>query len=289
MNERSRALAALAALALIWGFNWIVMKVAVAYAAPFTFAACRTLGGGVALVLVAIAARKSLRPAYPMPYLWIGFFQTAGFVGLVTWAVVSAGAGQVAMLAYTMPFFVALLGAALLKERMTLLQGIAIGIAFAGVACMVGPLRSSVFSDVLAVAAGLSWAIGVVLTKRLHARVRVDSFDLTLWQMLFGGAALALVALIVPGHPTQWTSLYVGALIYNIVLATALAYVLWLFVLRVLPARDASMGTLANPVVGVLGAWLLLGETPTVLESIGMVAVIAGLAVLTLGGRSARE
>ncbi|HUN29989.1 MAG TPA: EamA family transporter, partial [Alphaproteobacteria bacterium] len=68
---------------------------------------------------------------------------------------------------------------------------------------------------------------------------------------------------------------------------TALAYVLWIYVLDVLPARDAGMGTLANPVVGTLAAWLQLGEAPTRLSAIGMVLIVLGLIALSLADRRA--
>jgi drug/metabolite transporter (DMT)-like permease len=54
------------------------------------------------------------------------------------------------------------------------------------------------------------------------------------------------------------------------------------FVLQHLPARDASMGTLANPVVGIIAAWLQLGEVPSTTEAIGMGLVIVALAALAL-------
>jgi drug/metabolite transporter (DMT)-like permease len=288
MTDRRRALAvgALAVLALVWGYNWVVMKIGVRDASPFVFAAWRTFGGAVLLALVGLAFRRSLRPRFVLATFWIGIFQTAGFIGFATWAVVSAGVGQVAMLAYTMPLWVALIAWPVLGERIGVIQGVAIAIAFAGIACMIGPLHGSVQADVLAVGAGLSWAIGVVLAKRLQSRVNVDVFSLTLWQMLFGGLALVLVALLVPSHPTLWTPSYIFAVAYNIVCATALAYTLFIFVLGVLPARDASMGTLANPVVGVLAAWLQLGETPGLFSAIGMVLILAGLTLLSLADRA---
>ncbi|MGA7747618.1 MAG: EamA family transporter [Candidatus Aquilonibacter sp.] len=286
-NRRALALLALAALSLIWGYNWVVMKIAVHNASPFTFAAWRTLGGGIALVVTALVLRKPLRPQFPAMSFWIGFFQTACFVGLITWAVVTAGAGQVAMLAYTMPLWVALLAWPFLGERIGVWQGVAVAIAIAGVACMIGPLRAVGPAEWLAVTAGFAWAIGIILTKRLQRRERVDLFGLTMWQMLFGGAVLTIVALVVPGHPTTWNMPYVLAIIYNIVLATALAYTLWIYVLDVLPARDAGMGTLANPVVGTLAAWLQLGEVPTRLSAIGMVLIVIGLVTLSLADRRA--
>jgi drug/metabolite transporter (DMT)-like permease len=49
-----------------------------------------------------------------------------------------------------------------------------------------------------------------------------------------------------------------------------------------LPARDASMGTLANPVIGIVAAWLQLGETPNAWEAAGMGLVVLALAALAL-------
>jgi drug/metabolite transporter (DMT)-like permease len=286
-DRRPRAIAALAVLALVWGFNWVVMKVAVHDAPPFAFAAWRTCGGAVALFLTALVLRKPLRPQYPAAFLAIGFFQTTCFVGLVTWAVVSAGAGQVAMLAYTMPLWVSLIAWPALGERIGPWQGVALVTAFAGVACMFGPVHAVGFAELLAVSAGLLWAVGIILTKRLQRRTHVDVFGLTMWQMVFGGAVLLVVALVVPHHATTWSLPYVLAIAYNVIFATALAYLLWTFVLDVLPAHDAGMGTLANPVVGVLAAWLLLGEVPSLLSGLGMLLIVAGLVVLAIADRRA--
>ncbi len=146
------------------------------------------------LALTAIVLRRPLRPQFVMRTFWIGFFQTACFVGLATWAVVTGGAGQVAMLAYTMPLWVSLIAWPMLGERIGAPQAIALLIAFAGIGCMIGPLHANVFADLLAVLAGVTWAIGIVLTKALQRDERVDLLGLTMWQMLFGGAVLVVVA-----------------------------------------------------------------------------------------------
>ncbi|HEX8806385.1 MAG TPA: DMT family transporter [Candidatus Aquilonibacter sp.] len=288
-DRRTRALIALAVLVLIWGYNWVVMKVAVHDAPPFQFAAWRTCGGALVLFATALVLRKPLRPQYPLEFFAIGFFQTTCFVGLATLAVVSGGAGQAAILAYTMPLWVSLFAWPALGERIGPWQAAAIVIAFSGVACMVGPLRSAGIAELFAVSAGFLWAIGIILIKRLQRRSPVDVFGLTMWQMLFGSAVLLVIALVVPAHATTWNASYIFALVYNIVFAGAIAWVLWVFVLDVLPARDAGMGTLANPVVGVLFAWLQLGEVPTRLSGLGMLLVVAGLAVLSIADRRAAQ
>ena len=286
-DRRTLALVALVFLVVVWGYNWVVIKLAVLDASPFTFAASRTLGGGIALVVAAVALRKPLRPQFPAAYFWIGLFQTAGFIGLSTTAVVTAEAGQVAILVYTMPLWVSLLAWPFLGERIGGWQAAAIAIALAGVACMFGPLRAVGLAEWLAVAAGFAWAVGIVLTKRLQLRAKPDIYGLSMWQMLFGGLVLTLVAVAVPGHATTWSARYVFALTYNIVVATALAYVVWVFVIDALPARDAGMGSLGTPVIGTLGAWLQLGEVPTRLSGLGMVLIVAGLVVLTFADRRA--
>lgn len=286
-DRRTLALLALAVLVVIWGYNWVVIKIAVRDASPFTFAAWRTIGGAITLMAAALVLRRSLRPQFPAAFFWIGLFQTALFLGLSTWAIVSAGAAQVAMLAYTMPLWVALLSWPVLGERIGPWQGLAIVVALAGIACMIGPLHAVGLAEWLAVAAGLAWAIGIILTKRLQRRGHVDLLGLTMWQMLFGGLVLTIAALMMPGHATTWNTPYLLALVYNIVLATALGYTLWIYVLDVLPARDAGMGVLANPVVSALAAWLQLGEVPTRLSGTGMILIAAGLVLLSLADRRA--
>lgn len=283
-DKRGIAFIALAALALVWGYNWVVMKIAIRYAPPVEFAALRLLLGALVLFVVLLALRKPLRPERVWPYFWIGVFQSGGFVGLATWAVLTAGAGKVAVLSYTMPLWVAVAGWPLLGERLSKVQIAALGAALAGIILIldIWQARGSLFSDGLALLAGLSWAAGVIVSKRIQREGTVDVLNLTTWQMFFGGVVVGIAALLVPEHATQWSATYIAALAYNVLGASALAYFLWVFVLQHLPARDASMGTLANPVVGIIAAWLQLGETPNVWEATGMALVVVSLAALAL-------
>ena len=135
--------------------------------------------------------------------------------------------------------------------------------------------------DALGIGAALSWAGSAVVAKLLRNRHEVDLLSLTAWQVLLGSLPLVVIAAVTANRPPVWSGSFVAALLYQVVLATALAYYLWLFVLDVLPAGLAGLGTLMTPVIGVAAAWLQLGERPGIWEGLGMLLIIAALAVLT--------
>ncbi|PTS74596.1 EamA family transporter, partial [Aeromonas sp. HMWF036] len=96
------ALGGLVLLTAIWSYSWIVMKQVMLYAGAFEFTALRCLCGSLVLLLVlALRGRRYLKPT-PFRYtLAIALFQTCGMVGLAQWALISGGAGKVAILSYT--------------------------------------------------------------------------------------------------------------------------------------------------------------------------------------------
>ena len=67
-------------------------------------------------------------------------------------------------------------------------------------------------------------------------------------------------------------------------MGTCFAVFLWLFVLKEMPASIAGLGTMATPVMGLLFSWAQLGEQPTALEIVGMVAILVASALLFMRG-----
>lgn len=273
----------LVVLTLIWGYNWVVMKTVMNFCGPFSFAAMRAVIASLVLFAVAGASGRSLSPGSFKGVLLLGLLQTTGFFGFSIWALVSGGAGKTAVLVYTMPFWVLVLAWPLLGERMYGWQWLAALFAFAGVICLFHPWQTHPHlpSTVLACAGGLSWALAGIWNKYFHRRVRVDLLSLNAWQLLIGGIPLVLLALFADAQPIEWTPYLLGALVYNAVLATALAWSLWFFALHKMPAGIAGMGTLFVPVLGALAAWLHLGEVPAFWEAVGMLLIFCGLALLS--------
>ena len=282
-QSRRNALIALVLLTLVWSYNWIVMKQVLAYSGPLHFVAWRAALATLVLFAILLLRRESLRPPPLLPTILIGLLQIGLFAVLIQWALVEGGAGRTALLTYTMPFWLVLLARFTLGERMSRLQWMCIGLAAAGLLLVISPWQNlgSLSSTLMAGAAGLCWALGVVASKRLFARTSVSPLSLTAWQMLFGAIMLVIAACIVPERAIDWSLPFVAALAYNAVLASGIAWLLWAFIVQRLPATIAGMTTLAIPLCGVLLAWAVLGERPGAVEAIGIGLVAVALFGIT--------
>lgn len=95
-----------------------------------------------------------------------------------------------------------------------------------------------------------------------------------------GALPLVLVAVFTADSGPSWTGWFIAALLYNAVLASAVAMLLWFYALRHLPAGTAGLGRLLAPVVGVGASWIQLGDRPDCYEAIGMALILLGLAAL---------
>jgi drug/metabolite transporter (DMT)-like permease len=279
LTSQRLAFVALIVLVLIWGYNWVVMKIAVQYAAPLDYAALRVLLGGLSLLLVLAWRRQPVWPKRPVGPFIVGLFQMSGFYGLSTWALVSGGAGKTAILNYAMPFWVLMLAWLFLDEHVRGFQWTAVAAALTGLVCILAPfsLMEGLFSKGLALLSSVSWAGGIVVTKKLQQAERLDLLQFTTWQMLFGSIPLLLAAAVVSSPPITWSGPFVAALIYSVIPGNAIAWLLWSYALSRLPAGVAGLGTLAAPVIGVLAARMQLGEEPTFLEAIGMSLILGAL------------
>ena len=280
---RGSAAVALILLALIWGFAWVAMKTGVTYAEPFAFAALRAALSSVFLLALLPVLRRPLRPRALGWTALLGLLQTAGFSGFVMWALETGGAGKTSVLTYTMPFWLLLMAWSVLGERLRGMQWVAVVLALGGLVFILSPWElHGVVSSVLAVCTGISWAGSTVVAKIIHKRHQVDVFSLTAWQMALGTIPLVIIAVATGGGMPVWTVEFVGALAYNVILGNGVAWLLWLFVLRVLPAGTTGLASLANPVLGVTFAWAVLDEQPGWAEALGMALILLGIAVLTL-------
>lgn len=281
IRRDARAYLALVALAVVWGYVWVVLKVATTEATPLALTAARTgLGALVLFGLLAVTRRPFASPPV-VPTLILGLLNTAGFYIFQTLAVMAGGAGKAAILAYTYPFWIALVGWPLLGERVSRRGFVGLALAAAGLAAILVPLdlAHGLPSKVFALLTAVDWALASIWAKRLRARYDVDLLSLTAWQTLYGAIPLVLVALIVPNQSLHVTPEFVAEIAYLAIGGTAIGFLLWLYALHRLQASAAGLASLLTPVITLLFAWLQLGERPSIAESIGIVLILGALAI----------
>lgn len=285
MGALPRAILALIVMSLIWGYNWVLVKEAMRLAAPFDFSAIRTIGGGVLLLGVLAWQGKPLRPGHSQDPPGGGSlhdaFRGVRHLGPRRRRSRENGDSHLCHALLADPDGLAAPG-----ERPKGLQWPAVALSLAGLVLLLEPwsYRGDLFPSTLAVASGLAWAASAVVTKRMDRDGGVDPVSLSAWQVLFGGLFLAAAALVVPSAPIRWTPWMAGVMAYNVVLTSAVAILMWFYVLKVLPAGIAGLGSLATPVLGLFFAYALLGERFSLCEGWGGALIIAALFILVLQG-----
>jgi drug/metabolite transporter (DMT)-like permease len=283
-NSTLKAFIALFLLTLIWGYNWVVMKLAVQAAGAFQFAAIRTFFGAIVLFIVLYLSKRPLAIKEFPTMLALGLLQTCGFTGLLIWALVTGGAGKTAVLSYTMPFWVMLLAWPMLGEKVQGWQWLAVIFALFGIVLIFDPLhtKGDVVSMLMALGSGISWAISAIVSKKLHRRrPNLDLLNITAWPTLLGSLPLIVVAIVAPTPTIDWSQTFMLTVIYSVLLSGSLAWVLWTYALQRLQAGVASMASMLAPVIGVAAAWLQLGERPSNLELVGMFFIALALIVIS--------
>jgi drug/metabolite transporter (DMT)-like permease len=277
VEDRLRAGAALllAAITLLWGVNWPIMKLAVTELPVLTFRTICLAGAGAGFVVICRCTGQSFR----IPRGELKPLLVVSLCNITLWHVCSAAglahlaASRAAIIAFTMPLWATLLAMPVLGERLTWNAAAGLAVGLAGMGALLLPAVDSLLSDPLGplfmIAAALSWATGTVAVKRYRFTMPVAV--LTGWQLLLGGIPVALgavlfdrdVDLLLVSHGA-WL-----ATAYAVLVATIFCHWAWFKLVRGFPAVAISVGTLAIPVVGVLASAVGLGE------SVGLDVIVA--------------
>ena len=274
----------LAALALGWGLNWPVMKVVLSEVPPLSFRGfCLTLGGLGVLGLTRLGGGSVAVPAGCWkPLGWLALTNIVGWNALAIYGVSLLPSGRAALLGYTMPVWSMLLSVRWLGEPLTGRRLVALALGIAGVALLLAESAAGIAAVPLGAAlmlgAAWSWAVGVVLMKRLA--VPMPAAALTGWTMLLGGAPMALAAVLLESDRWQWPTTWPAlGLAYNVVVAFMFCYWAWNRIVLMVPVQVSSLSSLVTPVIGVVGGMLFLGEHPGWQEVAGAGLILGAVAV----------
>ncbi len=284
VQSRRGAYVALALLTLIWGSNWIFMKLALLSANPVVFNVQRTWLATVVLFAVLFWRRGSMLPESWVAVIVTGIFQTTINFASTTMAVAGGGAGRASVLVFTMPFWTLLLAWAVLRERIKGYQWLAVACALAGMVLLVEPWQwhGDLAPKLWAVLSGFGWAAGTVATKYFQRGHRFDALNFIAWQMLVGVLPLTLLPFVFELPATQWSATFILLLFQVGAVSTALGFLLWMAILRWLPAGTASLNMFAIPVIALLSSMAVFGERLNRGEWIGIGCIGIGLAIISV-------
>ena len=276
----------LALLSLGWGLNWAVMKVVISEVPPLYFRAVCLIVGGLGLLALARLTGGAVR----VPTGQWGRLALLSLCNIVGWNVFAIygvallPSGRAALLGYTMPLWGALLSVWLLGEKVTVRRLISLGLGLAGIVALLGGSVDGMLAAPLGVAcmivAAWSWALGIVLLKRLP--VTLPTTALTGRLMLIGGLPILCAAVPLETARLAWPSFWPAfGLVYNVFIAFMFCYWAWNRIVLMVPVAVSSLSSLSAPLVGVLGGVVLLGEPFGTQEALAVLLILSAVATVT--------
>jgi len=281
---------AVALFCVLWSFAFIAGKIGVTYCPPLILLTARFLLAGV--LILAISAFRRDAGALSGSLSWrdvivfaiLGVANNALYLGLGYTGLKSVSAGLGGLIVSANPVFTAALAALFLGEQLTFRKVAGLTLGIVGVAMIVWH-RMSVGTDsvdgiLFTLASLASIVLGTVLFKLLAPQGSlwigngVQNIAAGLALLPFA-AAFADVDDIVPN------ARLLGAFAFLVLGGSILAYVLWFRLLKAYGATAASAYHFLMPPLGMLFAWLVLGEHVALRDLSGIVPVALGIYLVT--------
>ncbi|MFK7965861.1 MAG: DMT family transporter [Burkholderiaceae bacterium] len=288
-----RAFVLLIILTLLWGTNWPLFPLAMQEISVWTFRTISVFLGGFALLGLARLRGLSLR----IPPKDRRTVLLSALCYLVVWNVASAWAatviasGQAAVLAFTMPLWVALISWLFLGDRPAGRIMLAIALGATAVVLLMVPSLSAYADAPAGFAAGLfaafGWAVGTIILKR--GQVSMPALVMTGWQLVICGIPITLFAIVfAEGEwfmPT-WQSIVVIA--YIALIPMSLGTWTWFSIVNLLPANIASLSSIMVPIVAMISGAVVHGEPLGMLQWLAMICSATALALALIKPAAAK-
>ncbi|MGH8494776.1 MAG: DMT family transporter [Gammaproteobacteria bacterium] len=287
-----KLIAAVVTTLVFWSGSYVAITIAAREFSPGPLSLAR-LGSAALILLFALPlfGGDALRAPRPRDLAAIVFMALIGFT--VYHFAINSGQrivppGVASLLIAVLPIFAALIARAWLDEKPSARGWLGIFTAFGGVALLVTGRNNGFTVDanaLLILLSALSGAAYMIFQRRLTQRY--SGFALTIWGLWIGTLSLMpfapqLAQELTSASRDAWLSvLYLGAF------PTALAYVTWAYVLKMLPAaRATSLLYIVPPFTFVL-AWFILGERPGPVEIASGLIILGGVALVQRAPRRA--
>ena len=246
---------------IIWGINFVVIKIGLQGLPPVLFTALRFVFAAVPLIFFI--------PRPQIAWKWIaayGMFQFAfQFTLLFCGIKLGFPAGLASLVIQLQAFFTMGLAVLVLGEKPQVMQIVGALIAFSGMA-LVGmhiEAQATMIGFLMVVAGGICWSIANIVTKKIGV---VNPLAMVIWGSAIASPPLLIASWIMEG-PAAWQLAYeqlnwtsIGAIAFQSYPNTLLGFGIWSWLMRKYPAATVAPFTLLVPVAGMLSAAIILHE-----------------------------
>jgi drug/metabolite transporter (DMT)-like permease len=285
-------------MVLIWGVNYSVLKRAFAEIPPQPFNALRmVIASGLFFGAIRVARRRAARGAtsavFHTPHqltrrdridlVWLGFVGHCCYQYCFVAGVAATSVSNAALIIGATPVCVAVMSAALGRERIGWMHWLGAAISISGIYFVVGQGAafggSTLRGDLLTMVSVGCWTAYTLGASRLIARH--SPLYVTGMTMMIGGVPYVLLALpallrLDWSAPSQWTW---TALVLSAVFALGLAYLIWYTAVQKIGPARTSIYSNVVPIVAMTVAAVWLGESLTRSKLLGAAAVLTGIAL----------
>jgi O-acetylserine/cysteine efflux transporter len=278
-------------IGLIWGVNFIAIKIGVQEISPYMLAVLRFFFTSIPAVFFI------KRPPVPFKIILaygLSMF-TAQSVFLFVAIMQGLPTGLASVLGQTQIFFTMALAVLFLKEKVYWwnLVGVAISIIGIGMIGLHVQLSIPLMGLFAMFAAAFAWSIGNVISKKYLQKIEVVPLvvwgSLVAWPPLLLGivASEQTVGCITCLAHISWSS--IGAVLYITLCSTLFGFAVWGWLLKKHPVSTIAPFSLLVPIFGLLSSVIVFHESMNTWKLCAIALVFIGLCINVFGYRLRRK
>lgn len=293
MKEKRLAHILAILLMVMWGISYLSIKVVVNEVEPTLCAFYRFLIASIILYIL-------LKVKYPeekvlkedkLKMALGGLLGVAVYFFFENYSVAFTSAANVSILISSIPVFTLISQRIIFKEKLTLFKFMGALLSVIGIVIVVASkdrvnlFSSGTLGDLMALGAALTWVLYNIVTSKFKGNYK--SITITAYQAIWG--TIFLSPSLILGKPAVPSPLAIANILYLAVFCSFIAYVIYIYCLKVLGATVITTYINLQPIVSLIAAALILKEHITIWQVVGSIIIINGVFLVNLDEKFDRE
>lgn len=294
MGKQFKAYLALVFICLVWGTTYLAVRIGVKDFPPFLFMGIRQIIAGFILFFIVLMVGKEIKlnwqdiKSQTIPGLCMITFGN----GIVAWSVQYIPSGLAALICSMIPLYVVMMNLVVNKQdklNWQIISGIVFGLVGVGIIFKdhVKELGNSAYlaGIIITILSSVFWAFGTIYNQNI--KTKKEPFLNSAIQLLIGGVGLMIMSLIFEdyNHIPLVTNKTIWALIYLILVGSAMGFSAYVYALSRLPVGLVVIYAYLNPLVAIILGFIILNEPITYYTIVAFCVTISGVYLVNKGYR----